>query len=670
MIFTENLTKSFFVNFLLLWSRGDLRTKDLHLYYFDASTNGLHLARYFSRFFSARVEKLEFRYDDSVDDAGVNVALRILHEDLENVWARLSKGRCFFGKTKSVDIDDWFIGYVKKYLTTEVWPDLESKKTLESILFMLQVAKLKALNSNELYQSIFFMEIRPWMIELAAYADDHGLKLVAIHPLIIFKNRVVNFLKQAYPFRHSKMILERELDVNRESQKIDAMDFDHKEPKIVVDQVMQYFAAGSFWSSSELEPQTVVFVSKSHKIGSNELRDIRKVGMQFIALNSGVATGLDVPLYIQREKGQSIHSKLDFSTLKMLERGVLKKLEISFYQEKKYWCDFFKILGSRVYVNHNRWGGHPVAAAAAIHDLGGVSATWQVSYAELPVPYADIYADLVFGFSPTVAKCDLEKGSSIQYFISVGYIGDYRFKLLKFSAIEIRTKMKKCGAQKIISFFDENSSEDERWSIGNSTTQKEYQFLLEKVIVEDWIGLIIKPKKPETLRKRLGEVASLLERAIETGRCHLFEDNYVTPPANAALASDVAIHSVFGQAVTAGMEAAIAGTPTLLLDGYGWERSQLYQLGKGRVIFNDMESLWTSLHEHWSKRPIPRFGDWTPIIEDLDPFRDGKAAYRMTTYLHWLIQGFKQGLDREIIMADAAERYCKEWGEDKVMYMN
>ena len=67
---------------------------------------------------------------------------------------------------------------------------------------------------------------------------------------------------------------------------------------------------------------------------------------------------------------------------------------------------------------------------------------------------------------------------------------------------------------------------------------------------------------------------------------------------------------------------------------------------------------------------IPGFGDWGPLLDELDPFRDGKSAQRMGDYLNWLIQGFEQGLDKDVIMSDAAERYAKEWGSDKVITNN
>ena len=39
----------------------------------------------------------------------------------------------------------------------------------------------------------------------------------------------------------------------------------------------------------------------------------------------------------------------------------------------------------------------------------------------------------------------------------------------------------------------------------------------------------------------------------------------------------------------------------------------------------------------------------------------------MGTYLKWLVDGFDNGLDREVVMSNAASKYKKLWGEDKVI---
>ena len=73
------------------------------------------------------------------------------------------------------------------------------------------------------------------------------------------------------------------------------------------------------------------------------------------------------------------------------------------------------------------------------------------------------------------------------------------------------------------------------------------------------------------------------------------------------------------------------------------------------------------VYNHFTKEPIPSLGDWSLIVDDLDPFRDGRAAYRINTYLHWIHDGFKKGLDRDGILDNAAQRYALEWGNDKVI---
>ena len=670
------MTGSSLVKLLLLGLRGDLRTiKDLNLYYFDASENILRLAHIFAWFFPISVEKLRFHYDGLVDDEGVNIGLSVLYENLQDVWISLVARKHFDGMFNSFDENDWFRGYVKKKLTIEPWPGSESRKSLKNILLMFKAAKLQALNNNSSHQTIFLIEKRSWMTELSNFAGDMDIKLVSFTGF--FASLKQKILKNFHRVRRQilgKIILKSELTENHRFQKNSPLGFDREDPKIVVDQVMQFFGASSFWSASDLAPKTVLFVGNSHKIGAKEWDDILKSGMNFVSFSPHITKGLDVPIY-------QPHSQVFFKQLKngsnkilSLEEKVVYKYVNEFIRRKNYWREFFKTVGAKVYVTLHKWSPEPVAAEAAIKEIGGLSALWQTSYYEEPVPYAAVHTDVYFSFSTKVASVEKKMGSLIRYNIAVGYTRDFMFVLLKDRAVKLRNKLKIKGCKKIISFFDMDSIDDERWGISHSTVRSEYKFWLNKVLEENWLGLIIKPKKPGTLRTRLGDVANLLDEAVKTGRCHIFLEtcpshqvrNFNDPPALSALASDVAIHSML-TAATAGLEAALTGTPTLLFDSFQWRKSQFYDLGIGKVVFNDWDTLWYRLTDHWEKETIPGFGDWTPILDDLDPFRDGKAAYRMTTYLHWIMQGFRQGKDRETIMVQASERYAAQWGADKVV---
>ena len=93
--------------------------------------------------------------------------------------------------------------------------------------------------------------------------------------------------------------------------------------------------------------------------------------------------------------------------------------------------------------------------------------------------------------------------------------------------------------------------------------------------------------------------------------------------------------------------------------------------GKLRYLHLRHDQRWEACDQHWpTPGGIPGFGDWSAMLDELDPFRDGRAAERVGTYIKWLIEGFQAGGDRETVMAGAAERFCALWGSDKATEVN
>jgi len=255
--------------------------------------------------------------------------------------------------------------------------------------------------------------------------------------------------------------------------------------------------------------------------------------------------------------------------------------------------------------------------------------------------------------------------------VITGYPRDYAAPLLRAEAFELRQRLQAAGARKVVFVIDENSVDDPRWHTGHELQRENYRHILEKVLTTHWLGVVFKPKAARTLRDRLGAVASLLLEAEKTGRCFVYaetgRDVTSAPPLVAGLAADVCIHGHLC-AGTAALECALAGLPTLLIDREGALDSKLQELPREKVIFSDWPSAIDSLMEHF-ERPdgLPGFGDWSQLIGELDPFRDGLAAKRIGDYLSWLVDGFDRGLDRETVMAQASTRYAAIWGEDKVL---
>ena len=450
------------------------------------------------------------------------------------------------------------------------------------------------------------------------------------------------------------------------------VDYKHNEPMIIIDQVMQYFGSSTFWSSSNLSHQNIIFVSNFYKVSQIELDEIRDNGMEFIALSKSVAKGIDALFFSPKydiELGD-----YNANNNKSLESKIVQQVENKFLMEKSYWRNLFKQFNAKIYTTHFKWNSHPIAANEAINELGGVSALWQTSFYETMGLNSVVNSDIYFSFSSNLSKIEKLNGSLIKYIVGVGYIFDFNFSLAKLKALKIKDYFKINNTQKIISIFDGSSSEDGRWSVGESNFKKDYQFILERVLEETWLGLIIKSKKPGSLRRRLGDVSEILDSAIKTGRCYFSEDsdygekNLSIRPADAAYASDIAIHLCM-YAGSAGLEAALTGTPTLLLDKYNLKDSQFYKLGKNIVVFNGLADMWDAIKQHWERESIPGFGEWSPIIDDIDPFRDGKAAHRVNSFISSLMDGFKAGYKREEILENSVETYGKQWGYDKIFQL-
>jgi hypothetical protein len=428
-----------------------------------------------------------------------------------------------------------------------------------------------------------------------------------------------------------------------------------------------------FWQQSDL-PAADVLVTFSlvvDPLDDAKMAELERAGLRGVALSPRAAAAQRAPMFWPRTMPSRRRAgRLDGWRGPALEARILAR-EVSRYRERHaFWHQVFDAFNVRLYTTWYRNGSDLCAISDALESLGGIGTVYQRSYEEFPSPDAMVPIDVLFGFSRLGAEVERKSGSRIPYYVVTGYNGDHRFPLLRPGAIAIRERLQAAGARRILAFMDENSVDDARWSVGHERMRADYAFLLEQVIRDPSFGLILKPKAPRTLRRRLGPLADLLTQALATSRCHIFEAGLVQsayPPAAAGLGADLVVHSHLW-AATAGVETALAGVRTVLLDRDGIRTSRFRSLGLGRIVFERWDDLWTSWSDVSQKaRADSCLGDWTPLLNDLDPFRDGRAAERTGTYLKWLLDGLNDGLGRETVLADAAERYGKAWGADKVV---
>ncbi|OGX04573.1 MAG: hypothetical protein A3G87_06000 [Omnitrophica bacterium RIFCSPLOWO2_12_FULL_50_11] len=268
--------------------------------------------------------------------------------------------------------------------------------------------------------------------------------------------------------------------------------------------------------------------------------------------------------------------------------------------------------------------------------------------------------------SYTARGCQDFDVSGITTFIACGYLFDYLFESARQKALVLRHELQEAGAQRIISFFDTGFGK-----VNCPATREDmegiYQALLTEVTKNREFGLVLKPKNIwEEAKAAIPE--ELLKQALATGRCKLLvRHSYSEPPispADAALASDLAVGCPISSAV---IEAVLAGVPGVHVDVTRQPGHWFYEVDYEKFVFNDLDQAMETIRR-WIRSPAdePKLGHHTQVLDGIDPFRDGKAAQRIGQYMAWLLEGFNQGLSRDDVVRQATHRYAEEYGAQYV----
>jgi hypothetical protein len=107
-------------------------------------------------------------------------------------------------------------------------------------------------------------------------------------------------------------------------------------------------------------------------------------------------------------------------------------------------------------------------------------------------------------------------------------------------------------------------------------------------------------------------------------------------PAEAALAADIAIGHVFG--ATASLEAARAGRRSLMLNEHGFKGVHDHVYERAEIVFSSLGDALEAVRRYRAGDPAhAELGDWTPILDYFDPFRDGDSGRRMRSLLNELV---------------------------------
>lgn len=673
--FVENLTlRNWFFSILPYFLRARLagQGSGTRCFIFDGSKLAVKAAKALRWMSGVDVELFRFRLLDVRDEQGLLIRLRVPTQDLFEVQRQAMEEPAL--QQVMGDLRQEAPRLATFVAKAMVGSSLLEPRTLWRVVHLIQVCAWKV-RSEGLFQEIpiFFIERQKWLCAVSDYALEHGIKTIPVARTIRIGDILHRFLTPETRYRLKwlsyRIFPERSQLVPGAGAKGPLMAVEYyghlnlDRPECHSD---LFFRQPFPLADKQI---LMTFAIPQDPLDEGKRSELEKHGISAVAVDPRSTVSSRTPVFFLRGGSRRFPRGKRPRFGRGMEGQWLKEQVERYRFLRIFWEKLFALHHVKIYVFWFKYSGLHCAIADALASLGGVTAIYQRGFESHPSVEATVNADIVFGFSQKVAGLEERSNSRIRYHVTVGYLGDHRFSLLKPESQRVRQLLMSHGSKKIVSFTDENSMDDARWHTGHELQREHYAYLLEKVLSHPWLGLVVKPKVPKTLMKRLGPVAELLKRAQATGRCFVYEAGPIHSsyaPAVAAMASDLMIsgHLCAG---TAGMESALAGVPTLLLDPEGWPVSPLYRLGVGKVVFTDWPSLWKQCMEHWT-RPggVPGFGDWSSMLDELDPFRDGRATERMGVYLRWLLDGFKAGLDRETVMADAAERYSRRWGKDKI----
>ncbi|HHT9105590.1 MAG TPA: nucleotidyltransferase domain-containing protein [Candidatus Wujingus californicus] len=254
-------------------------------------------------------------------------------------------------------------------------------------------------------------------------------------------------------------------------------------------------------------------------------------------------------------------------------------------------------------------------------------------------------------FSPNYNQNDM--------LVTTGYTNELFKENEDMSNLSIFQKLRSEGVDFIIALFDNMYGSDVHFS--KKGMAEFYQSILQWIHDDPTIGLVIKSKKPSVING-LSTIHPLLRKVLESGRCIKMENELGRFPSEASFRADMAIGCGISSAVT---EAVIGGCRGIHYDMTNLKNHEFYKWGYEKIVFDDLDRMMASLKKYKENpHSNSELGDWTPYLNELDPFRDGKGGERIGTYMRWLLESIDNGKGRDAAIQYANKLYSEQWGSD------
>jgi hypothetical protein len=688
-----NLKKIKFVRnldaFQIIKARFSINAYD-ETYYFDISNFGKVLLRTLRLI--QWIKPLKFNLDEIRNKSGKSRFVKMIGEDLNDVFKDIELN--LLGK--SLFLDQFSCKFDKKVVVTyfkkRLWNEIKNVVVFMNVIAWYQEKSQEKVQSPVEFSIERILGIKvlkdfalsEYNIALSSYISLRGIINFAYHLLgnlylctISIIMPVINIVthigrSKNYQSKNSVPVLASNYSTN-------GVTFDLAS------------RCDFFWLLNSMIPHKQVLIYFERKdVPANDamVSILKKNRVNYIALSKGATTAKNMHVYKPSIALTKMLSRLTirifllaFKETSCFRFGSLAYMASALYFVREFAkaYDFFHTMGIKVHVESNDFEAKNIPRWMALRALGGISVSYQRSDMPISTMYLGSTADIYFSFGPYYHSILQKNECKNKTVVTCGYITDYSFATVRERSGRLREKIKANGAEFIVCFFDENSSDDRFSLISNKKSSYVYKTLMNWILSDGTIGLICSPKRPATLSARLSTINDLMEKAESTGRCVFMGGDYMAAnyPTEAAQASDIVIALLIGG--TAFLESVLSGVRGVFLDLEGLHSFDEYKWGKDTVAFDNLDIMIAALDKY---RRNPQIFDeignvnmMTTIkmmatIKQKDPFRDGRAGERMGTYLHWCLDAIGSGQHRNKAIENTNNKYASIWGSDKVIPMH
>jgi hypothetical protein len=372
------------------------------------------------------------------------------------------------------------------------------------------------------------------------------------------------------------------------------------------------------------------------------------------------------------------------SSKNYLDKILLKK---SFQLIKKieFWENFFEKYNIKVHIDIHESGNDTLAKQIAINLVNGCSFGRTSSYISNAkgIHYNYYPNDIFFcwgekGVNNMIKKTNSKTHVKINNLLIGGYPYDYNSQKSKEKVEIVKKKFQTNNTKFNILLLDSSTSENQDYFHQILTYKKlenYYQFFLNWVIQDHEVGLIIKPKRIKFLKK-LTNVNLLLKKALQTGRCHIVEDELGIIPWHYSKISNL-VAGVHSSGIPSGILDCVLNNKNIRAVFFDYPNLRktepdLYSWGENQVVFESMKKMMKEIKNFKLKPDLNKnFGIWPKnYLKNLDPYNDGKSSERIEEYLTSLLKGFNEGLKNEDAINIANMNFTKKWGNKSLIIQN